>query len=94
MPRSPGRVQQAGGLADAVRGAGFPVLALPSGAGHDAVALAPVMPTAMLFVRCKDGLSHHPLESVAPEDVAAALKVMDNFLGFLAQSPRLPPPVV
>lgn len=78
-------------LADAVRAAGFPALELPSGAGHDAVALAPVMPTAMLFVRCRDGLSHHPLEHVAPEDVATTLKVMDNFLGFLAQS-RLPAP--
>ena len=77
-------------LADAVRAAGFPALELPSGAGHDAVALAPVMPAAMLFVRCRDGLSHHPLEHVALEDVAAALKVMDNFLGFLAQSPPSP----
>ena len=48
------------------------------------------MPTAMLFVRCKDGLSHHPLEHVAPDDVVAALKVMDNFLGLLAKSPLLP----
>ena len=77
-------------LADAVRAAGFPVLALPSGAGHDAVALAPVMPVAMLFVRCRDGLSHHPLEHVAPEDVASALKVMDNLLGLLAKSPLSP----
>ncbi len=75
-------------LADAVRAAGFSALELPSGAGHDAVALAPAMPAAILFVRCRDGLSHHPLEHVAPEDVATALKVMDNFLGFLAQSPR------
>ena len=81
-------------LADAVGAAGFPVLELPSGAGHDAVALAPVMPAAMLFVRCKDGLSHHPLESVAPEDVAAALKVMDNFLGLLAKFSRSVRPVL
>ena len=40
-------------------------------------------------VRCRGGLSHHPLESVAAEDVAAALKVMDNFLRLLAQSPAL-----
>ncbi len=79
-------------LADAVRAAGHSVLELPSGAGHDAVALAPVMPAAMLFVRCRDGLSHHPLEHVAPEDVADALKVMDNFLAFLAQSPLPPAP--
>ena len=81
-------------LAAAVHAAGFPVLELPSGAGHDAVALAPVLPAAMLFVRCQDGLSHHPLENVAPEDVATALKVMDNFLGFLAKSPLLPAVVV
>ena len=37
---------------------------LPSGAGHDAAALAAVCPTAMMFVRCKGGVSHHPDESV------------------------------
>ena len=78
------------GLAAAVRAAGFPALELPSGAGHDAVALADVLPVAMLFVRCRGGLSHHPLEHVAPEDVAAALKVMDNFLALLAQSSSPP----
>ena len=53
----------------------------------------PVMPAAMLFVRCRDGLSHHPLESVAAEDVASALKVMDNFLVFShnRRSLRTPP---
>ena len=73
-------------LAQAVAAAGFPVHELPSGAGHDPVALAAAMPVAMLFVRCKDGLSHHPLEAVAAEDIAAALKVMDKFLRFSAQS--------
>ena len=73
-------------LAEAIAASGFPVRELPSGAGHDAVALASRLPVAMLFVRCKDGLSHHPLESVRAEDVAAVLKVMDNFLRLLAQS--------
>lgn len=75
-------------LAEAVRACGWPARELPSGAGHDAVALAPVMPVAMLFVRCRGGLSHHPLEHASVEDIAAALKVMDKFLILL----RIPPP--
>jgi allantoate deiminase len=53
---------------------------LVSGAGHDAVALAEVTPVAMLFVRCRDGLSHHPDEYAAPADVAAAAEVLAEFL--------------
>ena len=67
-------------LAAAVARAGHPVLELPSGAGHDAVALAGRLPVGMLFVRCRDGLSHHPAEHAALEDIAVALDVMDKFL--------------
>jgi allantoate deiminase len=45
------------------------VIPLPSGAGHDAVAMSAVVPVAMLFVRCKGGVSHHPAESVQARDV-------------------------
>lgn len=48
--------------------------ALPSGAGHDAIAIAERWPVGMLFVRCKGGVSHHPAESVTTEDVAQALR--------------------
>lgn len=58
---------------------------LPSGAGHDAVALAAITPVAMLFVRCKDGISHHPDESVLVEDVRIAIAVLNDFLQSLAQ---------
>ncbi len=75
-------------LAEATRACGFPVRELPSGAGHDAVALAPAMPVAMLFVRCRDGLSHHPLEHASLEDIDSALNVMDKFLLLL----KIPPP--
>ncbi len=57
---------------------------LPSGAGHDAAALAAITPVAMLFVRCKGGVSHHPDESVAVEDISVAIAVMDDFLQSLA----------
>jgi allantoate deiminase len=49
---------------------------LPSGAGHDAVALAAAMPVGMLFVRCASGISHTPAESVDAADAAVALDVL------------------
>ncbi len=59
-------------------------LRLVSGAGHDAVAMSALTPVAMLFVRCRGGLSHHPDEHVAPKDLGVALKVMVDFLERLA----------
>lgn len=49
---------------------------LVSGAGHDAMVIAGLAPTSLLFVRCKDGISHRPDEYVSPEDIAVALDVM------------------
>ncbi|MEI6083637.1 MAG: allantoate amidohydrolase [Verrucomicrobiota bacterium] len=51
-----------------------------SGAGHDAVALAAITPVAMLFVRCRDGVSHNPAESVRVQDVAVAIATLKDFL--------------
>lgn len=58
------------------RVAGRGVPSMPSGAGHDAAVFAGICPTAMLFLRCKGGVSHHPDESVKTADVAAALDVL------------------
>jgi allantoate deiminase len=63
--------------------AGFPSQRLTSGAGHDAMILAPVIPSAMLFLRSPDGLSHHPDEAVLPQDVEAALATAMEFLAQL-----------
>jgi len=60
---------------------------LPSGAGHDAAALSTIIPVAMLFVRCKEGVSHHPGESVQADDVRVAIAVMNDFLDLLARQP-------
>ncbi len=57
---------------------------LISGAGHDAVVLSSVAPVAMLFVRCRDGLSHHPDEFAAPRDLDVALRVTIDFLERMA----------
>lgn len=58
---------------------------LTSGAGHDAAALAAICPVAMLFVRCRGGISHNPAESASEADVRVALAVMSDFLQTLAK---------
>lgn len=60
--------------------AGQPVRRLVSGAGHDAMVMAALCPTAMLFVRCKGGISHNPAEHVDPADAEIALRVMLGFI--------------
>ena len=47
-----------------------------SGAGHDAVYLARVAPTAMVFVPCEGGVSHNEIENARPEDLAAGCEVL------------------
>lgn len=64
---------------------GLEVLKLSSGAGHDAVALSAICPVAMLFVRCKDGISHNPAESVKTSDVASAIGVLADFVQTVAK---------
>jgi allantoate deiminase len=60
--------------------AGQSVRRLVSGAGHDAMVMAALCPTAMLFVRCKGGVSHNPAEHVDPADAEIALGVMLGFI--------------
>ena len=62
--------------------------ALVSGAGHDAVVMSAVAPTAMLFVRCRDGLSHHPNEYASRADIAVAFRVVVDFLERMAHRIR------
>lgn len=51
-----------------------------SGAGHDAMAMAELTKTSMVFVRCKDGISHNPAEHTTHDDVAAAAAAFATFL--------------
>lgn len=71
----------AGQLAAAARSIGLDPPSLPSGAGHDAAVMAGALPVAMLFVRCKDGISHNPAESVTTDDVALAIEVLVRVVG-------------
>ncbi|SHE44422.1 allantoate deiminase [Seinonella peptonophila] len=59
---------------------------LPSGAGHDAMVMGKYFPTGMIFVRCKNGMSHHPGEWVSLSDIMSGIQVLDNVLRRLVQS--------
>jgi allantoate deiminase len=79
-PAVPCSPQLVGRLAGAIEELGYQVRHLTSGAGHDAVPLASLTETAMLFVRCKGGISHNPAESVRADDVEAALETLYRFV--------------
>ena len=64
----------------AVASQGFKVRRLPSGAGHDGMALGAIADICMLFVRCKGGISHSPLESITQDDAAAGVRVLMSFI--------------
>lgn len=51
-----------------------------SGAGHDGLAMASLTDIGMLFMRCRDGLSHHPDESVTVDDMDVAARVIRDFI--------------
>ena len=55
-----------------------------SGAGHDAMMLARVCPTGMIFVPCERGLSHNEAENASPSDLAAGARVLADVLVDLA----------
>ncbi len=69
-----------GALARSLVQGGFRPHRLMSGATHDASAMADLCPVAMLFTRCRDGLSHHPDEAITAEDAQASAECLASFL--------------
>ncbi len=69
-----------GQLGNAIKNSGHLLRALPSGAGHDAMALADLTRVAMLFVRCEGGISHNPKENISVEDAEATVQVLMQLL--------------
>ncbi len=67
-------------LVSAVRGGaeqfGYAHMDIVSGAGHDACYIARVAPTAMVFVPCRDGISHNEIEHSEPADLEAGCNVL------------------
>ena len=64
----------------AVAARGFKVRRLPSGAGHDGMALKDLADICMLFVRCDRGISHNPAEAITREDAGIAARVLLHFI--------------
>lgn len=78
VPCADGLQQQ---LAASIERLGLPLRSLPSGAGHDAMALAAITDVAMLFVRCGNGgISHSPDETMTAADAAIAAQVFSDFI--------------
>jgi allantoate deiminase len=77
-------------LKEAIQASGHRVVELVSGAGHDAVPLSAITPVALLFVRCFEGISHHPRENVEVNDIAASIEVAERFIGALSSAIKHP----
>jgi allantoate deiminase len=75
-------------LNKAIAATGQPPHAMVSGAGHDAMIVAPHFPTAILFLRSPGGISHHPSESVLLPDVSAAIEAGLYFLDELEKDTK------
>lgn len=72
--------QIVGVVAAAARSQNYPAFELVSGAFHDALFIAKLCPVGMIFIRCRDGVSHNPLEFAEPADVAAGARVLMSAL--------------
>ena len=64
------------GVRDSAKEMGMSAMDAVSGAGHDAVYMARIAPTAMIFIPCKDGISHNEIEDADPEHIEAGCNVL------------------
>jgi allantoate deiminase len=67
-------------LAASITDLGHTPVRLPSGAGHDAQVMARLCPSAMLFVRCRGGISHNPAEFASVQDMGVAIVALIGFI--------------
>ena len=67
-------------MESAIGDLGNRTIRLPSGAGHDAQVMARLCPAAMLFVRCRGGVSHNPAEYASPADIGLAIAALIRFI--------------
>ena len=78
LPPTPMDERIVAALEDAAQATGEPYMRMHSGAAHDTMCVADRVPTAMVFVPCKDGISHHPAEDADPADAALAAEIILN----------------
>jgi N-carbamoyl-L-amino-acid hydrolase len=78
FPPTPFHRDLVAAVRDAAAAQGYPHQDIVSGAGHDAVYMARVAPSAMVFVPCVGGISHNEIEDAKPEDLTAGCNVLLN----------------
>jgi len=80
---TPGRMDDKlrGHIDQAVSQLGVSAMAMPSGAGHDAMIIAPIIPSAMVFIPSIGGRSHDISEDSAPEDIILGAEVLGGAIG-------------
>jgi allantoate deiminase len=90
-PCAPWLMQQ---IDAAIAAQGMTPQRLPSGAGHDAMAISAITDTGMIFVRCAGGISHNPAESITVEDAQTGFETLCRFVRNLdpARRPLSPGP--
>lgn len=67
-------------IEEAVKSVGVEYMTMPSGAGHDAMRWAEAVPTGMIFIPCRDGISHNPAEFAEMDDIVTGAEVLDKVL--------------
>jgi hydantoinase/carbamoylase family amidase len=83
LPATPLDAGVVGALEAAAAASGEPWTTMHSGAAHDTMCVAERVPSAMVFVPCKDGISHHPAEEADPADAALAAEIILNAIAAL-----------
>jgi N-carbamoyl-L-amino-acid hydrolase len=78
FPPTPFDERMVGAVREAAQAQNLPHQDIVSGAGHDAVYMARVAPTAMIFVPCVGGISHNEIEDAKPDDLTAGCAVLLN----------------
>ena len=67
-------------IEEAIKSVGVEYMTMPSGAGHDAMHWAEAIPTGMIFIPCRDGISHNPAEFAEMDDIVTGADVLDKVL--------------
>jgi len=88
FPATPFAPELIGRVREQAQRAGYPHMDIITGAGHDAVYIATMAPTAMIFVPCKDGISHNEVEDARPEHLEAGANVLLGAMLDAANGPR------
>jgi hydantoinase/carbamoylase family amidase len=84
LPATPLDERIVGALDESASSTGEPYTKMHSGAAHDTMCVAERVPSAMVFVPCKDGVSHDPAEDADPADAALAAEIILNAIQTLS----------